>query len=119
MIGLTHLVPMLLLAQAGEATGGGMPPWMHMLILALLIAVPYYFLIGRPMREQRRRVDLIKGIKKNDRIVTEAGIYGTVVSVDPNSDKMVLRVDDDKGIKLTCTRSSVLRVLDSPTVDKE
>jgi preprotein translocase subunit YajC len=56
-------------------------------------------------------------LKKNDKIVTASGIYGTVVSVDPSGDKLVLRIDDDKGVKLTMSRSSVTRVLE-PSSDK-
>ena len=46
-------------------------------------------------------------------MVTIAGIFGTVISVDPAADKVVLRVDDDKGVKLNMTRASVARVLDA------
>ena len=52
---------------------------------------------------------MIDALKKNDKVVTAGGIYGTVVSVDPAGDKLVLRIDDDKGVKLTMSRSSVMR----------
>ena len=44
---------------------------------------------------------MIEALKKNDKVLTAGGIYGTVVSVDPARDRVVLRVDDDKGVKLT------------------
>ena len=56
---------------------------------------------------------MIDALKKNDKIVTAGGIYGTVVSVDPAGDKLVLRIDDDKGVKMTMSRSSVMRVLEA------
>jgi preprotein translocase subunit YajC len=55
---------------------------------------------------------MLGALKKNDRVVTSGGIYGTVVSVEPDGDKVVLRVDDDRGIKITFSRASVTRVLE-------
>jgi len=83
--------------------------------LLILLPIPFlfYFMIWLPQQKQeKKRRAMIDAIKKNDKIVTAGGIYGTVVSVDPASDKLVLRIDDDKGVKLTITRSSVMRVLD-------
>ena len=36
-----------------------------------------------------------------------------MISVEPDQDKVILRVDDDKGVKMTMTRSSVTRVLET------
>ena len=44
---------------------------------------------------------MIDALKRNEKIVTAGGIYGTVVSVDAEGDKLVLRIDDDKGVKMT------------------
>ena len=46
-------------------------------------------------------------------MLTTGGIYGTVMSVDAKQDKVVLRVDDERGVKLAFTRASVARVLES------
>ena len=83
--------------------------------LLILLPIPFffYFMIWRPQQQQEKnRRAMIDALKKNDKIVTTGGIYGTVVSMDPTGDKLVLRIDDDKGVKLTMTRSSVMRVLD-------
>ena len=36
-----------------------------------------------------------------------------MISVDPDPGQVVLRIDDDKGVKMTLTRSSVARVLEA------
>ena len=36
-----------------------------------------------------------------------------MVSVDANHDKVVLRVDDERGVKLAFTKASVARVLEA------
>jgi preprotein translocase subunit YajC len=99
----------LLFAQDGGNANG-----LGILWYVLPIPVFFYFLIWRPQQQQEKsRRALIEALKKNDKIVTAGGIYGTVVSVDPSGDKLVLRIDDDKGVKMTITRSSVMRVLEA------
>jgi preprotein translocase subunit YajC len=45
--------------------------------------------------------------------VTTGGIYGTVTSVDAATDRVVLRIDDEKGVKVSFTKSSVARVIEA------
>jgi preprotein translocase subunit YajC len=84
------------------------------IVLLLPIFPLFYFLFIMPQQQQekKRRV-MIDGLKKNDKVLTTGGIYGTVISVDPKSDKIVLRVDDERGVKLAFTKASVGRVLES------
>lgn len=72
-----------------------------------------YFLLLRPQRQQeQKRKAMIEALKKNDKVVTSGGIYGTVTSVDTASDRVVLRIDDEKGVKVAFSRSSVARVIE-------
>ena len=72
----------------------------------------FYFLLIRPQQQQeKKRKELITALKKNDKVLTAAGIYGTVVSVDEKGDKVQLRLDDDGKVKITFTRASIVRVL--------
>ena len=57
--------------------------WTGFLIL-LPIPVLFYFMIWLPQQQQeKKRRAMIDAIKKNDKVVTAAGIFGTVISVDP------------------------------------
>ena len=77
-----------------------------------------YFLLLRPQKQQEQKHRaMIDAMKKNDRVVTSGGIYGTVISVDPTSDRVVLRIDDDKGVRVAFTRASVARVIE-PSAEK-
>ena len=59
-------------------------------------------MIIRPQQQQeQKRKAMIDALKKNDKVLTTAGIYGTVVSVDANQDRVVLRVDDERGSRST------------------
>ena len=81
-----------------------------------LLPIPFlfYFLIILPQQQQeKKRRAMIDALKKNDKVLTTGGIYGTVISVDANNDKVVLRVDDERGVKLAFTKASVARVLEA------
>ncbi len=92
---------------AGNANSMGM--WLYLLPLLAM----FYFLMLRPQQQQeKKRRQMLEALKKNDRVLTAAGIYGTVVSIDNDHDKVVLRVDDDKGVKLAFSKTSVVRVVD-------
>jgi preprotein translocase subunit YajC len=108
MPGLFDVIGPIFAQDAGNATN-----WTSFLIL-LPIPVLFYFMIFLPQQQQeKKRRAMIDALKKNDRVVTIAGIYGTVISVDPAQDKVVLRIDDDKGVKISMTRASVARVLEA------
>ncbi len=87
---------------------------MPTIIMFAPVIVLFYFMILRPQQQQeKRRLQTIQALKKNDRVLTNAGIYGTVVSVDPDSDKIVIRVDDDRGVKMAFSKASIARRIDS------
>jgi preprotein translocase subunit YajC len=110
MIGLVADLP-LVFAQ----DGGSGSIW-STFVLLLPIPFLFYFLIIVPQRQQeKKRRSMIDGMKKNDRVLTSGGIYGTVITVDPKNDKVVLRVDDERGVKLAFTLVSVARVLEQST----
>ena len=86
-----------------------------------LIVLTAYLLLFRPEREkQRRQRELLAGLKKNDRVVTSAGIYGTVANVDRDANRVTLKVDD--AAKITVTLASIAAVLgadDAPRATKD
>jgi preprotein translocase subunit YajC len=79
----------------------------------------FYLILLRPQQKQESaRRKMIEALKKNDKVLTSAGIYGTVVSVDSEQDRVVIRIDDDRNIKVVFSRSSIARVLET-TDEKE
>jgi preprotein translocase subunit YajC len=107
MSGLAVALPPLFAQQDGA--GSAMLPIWLMGTVAL-----FYFLVLRPQRQQeQKRRAMIDALKKNDKVVTTGGIYGTVTAVDATADRVVLRIDDEKGVKVAFTRSSVARVVEA------
>jgi preprotein translocase subunit YajC len=97
-------------AQAAERPE--QPPFALQYLPLLAIAAAAYLLLFRPEREKaKRQQEILAAIKKNDRVVTSSGIYGTVASVDREADRLTLKIDEASNAKLTVTLSSVTRVL--------
>jgi len=70
-----------------------------------------YFVWLRPQKKkEQERADMLASLKKNDRVVTAGGIHGVVVSA--KEKVVVLRVDDEKKIKLTFNRTAISRILE-------
>ncbi len=108
MAGLWVDLPCLVLF-AQDANSAWLP-YIYLLPIPLL----FYFMIFRPQQQQeRKRRAMIDALKKNDKVLTSAGIYATVVSVDNDHDRVVLRIDDEKGVKVAFSKSSVVRVLEA------
>ena len=107
----------VLAAQPGG--NGGFPPWLSAVTLWVPIILLFYFLLMRPQRrEQSRREAMIRGLKKNDRVVTVGGIYGVVTNVHREADEVTIKVDESTNTKLRVTVGSIARVLgDQPSDD--
>ncbi|MBV8315778.1 MAG: preprotein translocase subunit YajC [Planctomycetaceae bacterium] len=110
MPGLFSVIPLLFAENAVGAQG----PFQNTLITLLPIPLLFYLLIFRPRQlEERKRNAMLNAMKPKDKVLTAGGIYGTVVSVDKEQDRVVVRVDDDKGIKFAFGRAYIIKVVDS------
>ena len=97
------------------------------MIPLLLIGMVFYFMLLRPERQRRaKHTVLLSNLKKNDRIVTSGGIFGTIVNVhkgDGEDDSVVIKIDESTGAKIRIQRNSISRVLTtnqkSGTVEQE
>lgn len=109
-------------ATVAQAAGAeGPPEGIRTLVQTLpiaLVLLAAYVLLFRPEREKaRRQQELLAGLKKNDRVVTAAGMYGTVANVDRDGDRVTLRIDDTA--RVTVTLSSIARIVGDRGGDAE
>jgi preprotein translocase subunit YajC len=89
-----------------------------MLPLLMGIAVMGYFLLWRPVKKQEQeRQSLLNSLKKNDKVITHAGIYGTIVSVAEKEDEIVVKVDDN--VRLKMIKASIMKNLTNEEAAKE
>jgi len=106
MIELGHI-----LGQAQP--GGGQPQqpsgFIFMVGIGLFMIV-FFFLSSRSTRrEKQKKQDMLKNLKKNDRVLTIGGILGTVVSV--KDDEVVVKVDEATNTRMTFLKRSIQQVV--------
>jgi preprotein translocase subunit YajC len=86
----------------------------------LAMVVLFYFLLIRPQRrQQQERMALIGGLKKNDKVLTSAGIIGTVVHINDKEDQVALRIDDNANVRLRVLKSTIVRILTGEEAAKD
>ena len=92
------------LAAADPAPQGGAMGLLGMLGPLVIMFAIFYFLLIRPQqKKQKSRMNMLKALKKGDKVVTIGGLHGTIVEI--TDDIVVLRVNDVT--KLTFDRNSV------------
>lgn len=89
--------------QAGGA-GGGIG---SMLFLILPMIAIMYFMVFLPQSRQRKKLqEMHSALKNGDKVVTTAGIYGTINGLD--GDTVILKIADN--VKIRIARAAIAQV---------
>ena len=68
------------------------------------IMVVFYFMMVLPaQRKQKRMTEMLQSLKNGDKVITNGGIYGNIVGLEP--DAVQLRVADQ--VKMKIARSAI------------
>jgi preprotein translocase subunit YajC len=88
--------------------GDGGAGMLTSLLPFVLIIFVFYFLILRPQQKrQKEKQKLLDSIKKGDKVITSAGIYGTIEGIE---DKTVLvKISDTSKVKME--RASIVTII--------
>ena len=112
MFGPLAAFPFLLAQAVAPGPAEATPSFLMQTLPFLPVLLIFYFLMIRPQQQQdRKRREMIGQLKKNDRVLTAAGFYGTVVSIEPDGDRVVLKIDEDGKVRVAFARSGIVRVL--------
>jgi preprotein translocase subunit YajC len=111
---------MVLLAQPApdpkpEDPSGGLTSLVFPIMLAFLFV--YFFMIRPQKRDQEAKQNLLGALRKNDRVVTTGGMFGTIVNI--KDDEVTLRVDDQAKVKIRFQKSAIARVADTSSSKEE
>ena len=88
---------------------------MGMMLPLILMLVVFYFILIRPQRKkeqerQRTREEMLKSMKKNDKVMTIGGMVGNVASI--TDEFVVLKVDEKNDVRIKFNRDAISKVLD-------
>lgn len=93
---------------AGEApaapAGGAI---MSFLPLAIIFAIFYFLLIRPQQKKQKEHRELLTNLKVGDRVISNSGIYGSIVKLSEKS--ITLQIAD--GVKVKMARSAIADVV--------
>ncbi len=108
---MSDLMEALILFAQQDAVPGGLEsilpiaPW-------IMIGVLFYLILIRPERRKRDEMNkMLKELKKNDRVVTIGGIFGTVVQASQDAEDITLKIDESNNTRIRVLRSSISRVV--------
>jgi preprotein translocase subunit YajC len=93
---------------AGAQAGGGLQRWGGFITLIFIFVIFYFLLILPQQKRQKQHKKMIGALRKGDEVVTMGGVHGTIVQM--AEDTVVLRVDKDKDIRITVSKSAVATV---------
>ena len=100
-----NTLTIMLQAAGAPATAQGGSPWSGILMMVLLFAVMYIFMIA-PQRKQQKELDKFRNsLAKGQKVVTAGGIYGVVKEV--NERDILMEVDGN--VTLRVDKTAVMR----------
>jgi preprotein translocase subunit YajC len=94
----------LLFVQSPSSSGGISSLLSSPLPLLIIFMAIFYFLMIRPAQTRQRKVtDMLKNLKNGDKVITNGGIYGTIVGLE--DDAVQLRIAEQ--IKIKVARNAI------------
>jgi preprotein translocase subunit YajC len=104
----TGLGESLLVLQSAQPGG------IALFLPLILIMVVFYFLMILPQQRRQKKVnEMLRNLKNGDKVITNAGIYGTIVGLD--ADSVQLRIADQ--VKIKVARNAIAGI--QPDAPKE
>ncbi|MBO6558956.1 MAG: preprotein translocase subunit YajC [Nisaea sp.] len=94
-------------AQAAGGAGGGFD--LMAFLPLILIFVVFYFLLIRPQQKRvKEHKEMLSKVRRNDVIVTNGGLVGTVTKVIEDKDELLVEIAE--GVKVRVVRSMITDV---------
>lgn len=94
----------VIFAMAPGGQGGGTGSLISTLVMFGAVILIMYFLMIRPQQKrQKEHQKMLDSIKKGDKVITTAGMHGTVVDIDGSS--FVIQVADN--VKITFEKHAI------------
>ena len=95
VFGISIPLEMALQAPASSPLGGAF----GFLPILLIIVIFYYLMIMPAQRRQKKAAEMLRNLKNGDKVITNGGIYGTIVGLE--DDAVQLRIAEQVKIKIS------------------
>ena len=101
----------LILAMLLQETPAPRSPGLgqYLPLFAIMFMIMYFMIIKPQRKKERERLEMLSRVRKNDKVLTTGGIFGTVMNL--KDDEVTLRIDDSNNVRVRLTRSSIVGVM--------
>jgi preprotein translocase subunit YajC len=98
-------------AGSSSAPAGGSPLFMMVILFAV-----FYFLLIRPQQKKAKEHQAtLEALKSGDTIITNGGIYGTIVKIDGN----VVTIQCSDKVRIKIIKKAISAKVDPETMEGE
>jgi preprotein translocase subunit YajC len=105
---LLSLISLVVITSSANAAGAGGGDAFSSFVPLIVIFGIFYFLVIRPQQKRAKEHEAkVNSLKRDDKIITTGGIYGTIVAVREG----VLEVKIADNVKVQVARSAVSDVI--------
>ncbi len=95
-------------ADSGSGSLFGGSFWFPMLIIAVVYVL---IMMIMPRNDQKKNKEMLSSLKKNDRVITAGGIFGTVMTARKEDPFVTLRIDESTNTRIKVLKTSISRVI--------
>jgi preprotein translocase subunit YajC len=88
--------------QGSGGQGGGIAAFLPFIAMIVIL---YLLLIRPQQKRQKEHKMMLSTLRKGDKVVTNSGMFGTIVGMDDKENKVVLKVAEN--VKIEFLKSSV------------
>jgi preprotein translocase subunit YajC len=101
--------------QAAGTTGGKTAnpgsPYSSLIFFAVIFGVMYFLMIRPQQKRAKETQRMLASLQQNDKVITNTGIYGRVISIKPDKDIVVVEIDETNHVKVEMQRSAIAAIL--------
>lgn len=97
--------------NAAEADDTGGLNLSGLLFPMAAIFVLFYFMILVPQKKEQEKARKLSSVKEKDHVLTTGGIYGVVTSVQRDTQRVTIRVDEATGTKIKINMAAIAQIL--------
>lgn len=95
--------------NAGTGQKDTPKPFFPLWLFLPLAIVMVFMLFRGPQKQKKQRKKMVQSLRKNDRVQTIGGIFGTVVDI--KDDEITLKIDESNNTKIKVASSAIGRNL--------
>lgn len=99
------------MAPAGDGGAGGSGGIFTIVWFALIFVVMYLLLIRPQRKKQKEHEQLLKDLKKGDKVITSSGMFGIIFAIDDEHGRVVLKFGEN--VKMEFLKSAIAARVDN------